>query len=311
MFHKARRLLIGPLLAVCASGAVLAIDVGAAGAGGVSATVKTRGALTLRAGATTASAWMGTVNNKAKVSVACKVNGQYVKGTVRKTTQWDRLTNGMFVSHAYVQSNRSFPACPPPPQVGAPTPGTRSGPLTTVSNAAFLAAAAGPAQASQREFRVPASVTLAQAILESGWGKSKLSMNDRNYFGMKCFGNPGTIAAGCHDYLTQECSAVTMTCWNIVDSFRVYNSPTDSFRDHGRQLATLSRYAPAFKYPNDPNQFAAEVHKAGYATDPNYTTKLVDIMTRYNLYQYDVKSAGKSSTVQSWPSVNPGAGPGR
>lgn len=289
MLHHARRLLIGPLLAVCASGALVAVDPTLAMAGSVSVTVKVRGGLTLRSAATSASAWTGYVKNKQRISLACRVNGQYVKGTVRKSAQWDRLTDGRYVSHAYVQGNKKLPVCPPPPPPAVVAgPGTTSGPLTTVSNTAFLAAAAGPAQASQREFKVPASVTLAQAILESGWGKSKLSMNDRNYFGMKCFGNPGTIATSCHDYLTQECSAVTMTCWNIVDSFRVYNSPTDSFRDHGRQLATLSRYAAAFNYPNNPNQFAAEVHRAGYATDPLYTQKLVDIMTRLNLYQYDL-----------------------
>ena len=231
---------------------------------------------------------MGSVPNKAKVSIECKVNGQYVKGRVRPTTQWDRLTDGKYVSHAHVSTSRSIPPCaPPPPPPRAGTAGTvrHNGPLTTVSNAAFLDAAAGPAQASQREFKVPASVTLAQAILESGWGRSKLSFNDRNYFGMKCFGNPGTIAVSCHDYVTKECNQATLACWTTVASFRVYNSPTDSFRDHGRQLATLTRYTAAFNYPKNPNQFAAEVHKAGYATDPNYTTKLVGIMQKYDLYQ--------------------------
>jgi flagellum-specific peptidoglycan hydrolase FlgJ len=149
----------------------------------------------------------------------------------------------------------------------------------------FIAAAVGPARASQREFKVPASVTLAQAILESGWGQSDLTRDDRNYFGMKCFGSPGRIAIGCHDYRTTECDP--LTCWEIVDSFRVYRSATDSFRDHGRQLATLDRYAPAFAYTNDPDRFAAEIHKSGYATDPEYPTKLVALMTRYNLYRYD------------------------
>jgi Mannosyl-glycoprotein endo-beta-N-acetylglucosaminidase len=285
MLRSPRRLLLGPLLALCASGTVLVVNPAAADAA-TTATIKVRGSLAARAAATSASAQYGRFKNKAKISIACKVNGQYVKGNVRKTAQWDRLTNGWYVSHAYVQTSRSIPACPPPPPPPAPT--VVSGPLTTVTNAAFLAAAAGPAQASQREFKVPASVTLAQAILESAWGRSKLSANDKNYFGMKCFGNPGTIAVGCHNYVTTECNPVTLACGQIVDSFRVYNSPTDSFRDHGRQLATLTRYAAAFNYQKSPNQFAAEVHKGGYATDPAYTTKLVNIMTTYNLYQYDL-----------------------
>jgi hypothetical protein len=290
MLRSARRLLIGPLLAVCASGAMLAVDAAAADAA-VNATVKLRsGTLKARVAATASSAQVGTLRNKARVAIACKVNGQYVKGTVRKTAQWDRLTSGQYVSHAYVVTSASIPNCPPPPAPIATLPAAPpAAPLTTVSNSAFVAAAVGPAQASQREFKVPTSVTLAQAILESGWGRSGLTKNDRNYFGMKCFGNPGTIAVSCHDYPTTEC--VGTVCTPQVASFRVYRSVTDSFRDHGRQLATLSRYAAAFDYPADPNQFAAEVHKGGYATDPEYTTKLVKIMTTFNLYQYDLATS--------------------
>ncbi len=285
MFRTARRLLLGPLVAVCASGAVLVVTAGAASADTVSATVT--GSTVYRTAASEWSESAGEARDNARVSIACKVNGQYMRGTVRKTTQWDRLTNGKYLTHAHVDTSKKIPACPPTnPSVPVPTAPT--GPLTTVSNAAFLAAAAGPAQASQREFNVPASVTLAQAILESGWGKSKLSANDRNYFGMKCFGNPGGIAVACHDYVTQECDKVTQTCFTTTASFRVYNSPTDSFRDHGRQLSTLSRYAPAFSYAKQPNQFAAEIHKAGYATDLTYTDKLVGLMVKYNLYQYDL-----------------------
>jgi flagellum-specific peptidoglycan hydrolase FlgJ len=284
MLRTARRLLIGPLLVMCASSAVLVLDGGIASAA-TSGTIKLRsGTVQLRANATSASNPAGSLRNKAKVTIACRVAGQYTKGTVRKTTQWDRLTDGRYVSHAYVQTSKAIPACPPP--VG-PTAAAPSGPLTIVSNAAFLAAAAVPAQASQREFKVPASVTLAQAILESSWGKSGLSLNDRNYFGMKCFGSPGPIAVGCHDYKTNECDLTK--CWQIVDSFRVYASATDSFRDHGRQLSSMSRYAAAFQYTKDADRFAAEIHKGGYATDPQYTTKLVKIMTQYNLYQYDLR----------------------
>lgn len=282
MSRIARRLLLGPLTVMCAAGAVLAIDAGAASASTLTGTVE--GTVVTRTAATNAAGEAGTVRSQGRVTIVCKVNGQYVKGAVRSTTQWDKLSNGKYLAHAYVQSDTNIPPCPAPD--ATPTPPT--GPLTTVSNAAFLAAAAGPAQASQRDFKVPASVTLAQAILESGWGKSKLSMNDRNYFGMKCFGNPGTIAVGCHEYVTQECDTVTQACYTTTATFRVYNSPTDSFRDHGKQLATLSRYAAAFNYQNNPNQFAAEIHKGGYATDPLYTDKLVNLMVKYNLYQYDI-----------------------
>lgn len=285
MFRSARRLLLGPLVALCASGAVLVVGAGAANADTITGTVT--GTTVYRTQASQASDAAGEVRANTRVAISCKVNGQNVRGTVRQTTQWVRMTNGKYLSHGQVHTDKKIPACPPT-NPAAPAPTAPSGPLTTVSNAAFLAAAAGPAQASQREFNVPASVTLAQAILESGWGKSKLSMNDRNYFGMKCFGNPGGIAVSCHDYVTQECDKVTQTCFTTTASFRVYNSPTDSFRDHGRQLSTLSRYAGAFAYAKQPNQFAAEIHKAGYATDLAYTEKLVNLMGKYNLYQYDL-----------------------
>jgi flagellum-specific peptidoglycan hydrolase FlgJ len=143
-----------------------------------------------------------------------------------------------------------------------------------------------PARATRDRYRVPVSVTLAQAILESGWGRSRLSRNDRNFFGKKCHrGGPGPIAAGCHDYETSECEGTA--CFRIVGSFRVYRSAGDSFQDHGLHLSSMARYAAAFRHTGEPDLFAAEVHRAGYATDPHYTTKLVGIMTKYDLYRYD------------------------
>jgi flagellum-specific peptidoglycan hydrolase FlgJ len=86
---------------------------------------------------------------------------------------------------------------------------------------------------------------------------------------------------------TQECTPAGV-CTTTVATFRTYSSSLDSFRDHGANIKSLSRYAAAFQYTSDPNSFIAEVHKGGYATDPLYTTKVVALMTKYNLYQYDV-----------------------
>ncbi len=280
MARPVRRLLLGPLLALCASAAVLAVDAGVANAA-TAATGKVRGTVKLRLAPALSAAPAGTLRNRAKVAVECRVTGQYVRGPVRGTSQWDRLTNGRYVPHAYVQTGAAIAPCPTP--VAAPV----SGPLSTASTAAFIAAAAPPAQQSQREFGVPASVTIAQAILESGWGRSNLAFVDRNYFGMKCFGNPGPIAIGCHTYRTTECDA--SHCFPIDATFRVYASATDSFRDHGRLLATSARYRPGFVYIRNPDQFVAEVHKGGYATDPEYTVKLTKLMALYNLYAYDLR----------------------
>ncbi|WP_426503296.1 sporangiospore maturation cell wall hydrolase GsmA [Dactylosporangium sp. McL0621] len=170
-------------------------------------------------------------------------------------------------------------------QAGAP-PVILPEPNGTMGQDEFIAAAVPGAQQSRREHGVPVSVTLAQAILESGWGKSALSTVDKNFFGMKCNGQ-GKYALGCRSHATSECTAAG-ACFSATASFRMYGGAADSFRDHGYTLASLARYSVAFQYGNDPNRFVAEMHKAGYATDPQYTVKLTGVMVKYNLYQYDL-----------------------
>jgi flagellar protein FlgJ len=249
----------------------------------VSGTVRSAGGLNTRTAPTASAPTAGKVANKSTVKISCEVTGQTVSGTVRKTNQWDRLTNGRYVSHAYIVIKANIAACPAPP----PPPPTVPGPTATMTNAGFIAASVAPAQQGFRQFGVPASVTIAQAILESGWGRSGLAANDRNYFGMKCF-SQGTIAVGCKVYRTFECDA-TGVCLPTDASFRSYASVVDSFRDHGKLLATASRYAAAFAYTTDANQFIVEVHKAGYATSPTYAANVQRVMQSYNLYQYDMR----------------------
>jgi flagellar protein FlgJ len=282
MLRSYRRVILGSLLALCATGAVVSVTATVAEAS-VGATIRTvTGAVKTRTGPTTKSTQVGTVANRARITIACRVTGEYVKGAVSRTTQWDRLTNGRYVSHAYVRSG-AIPVCPPPPP---PPVAVLSGPVGAMTNTQFIAASAGPAQQGWREYGVPASVTMAQAILESGWGRSSLTANDRNYFGIKCFSTtPGPIHVGCHVYRTSECQPI---CLPTTASFRVYASITDSFRDHGRFLTVNSRYRPAFGYTRNANQFAIEIHKAGYATSPAYATNLINLMVRYNLYQFDI-----------------------
>jgi flagellum-specific peptidoglycan hydrolase FlgJ len=155
---------------------------------------------------------------------------------------------------------------------------------------AFLAAAGPAAVSVKSEFDIPASVTAGQAALESGYGTSGLSTNDKNYFGFKCAsaGDPGPIATGCHPYQTTEC---TPSCHTVTAYFRVYRSMTDSFRDYGRLLTTSSRYTPALAYRHDPDEFIRRVAAAGYATDPNYPGKVITIMRDHNLYQLDSMTA--------------------
>jgi flagellum-specific peptidoglycan hydrolase FlgJ len=236
------------------------------------------GSVNLRTGPSTAAAVASALASGAKVTLVCAANGTTVSGTVRTTSQWDRTDKVQYVSHAYVES-ATLPLC-----AGSTTPTTS----VALSPAQFIAAAVPGAQVGWRQYGVPASVTIAQAILESGWGRSSLSATDRNYFGIKCFnGNHGTLASGCHVYTTQECTAAGK-CFTTSATFRTYTSMTNSFRDHGSFLTTNSRYKPAFTYTRDANKFIWNVWKAGYATDPNYYTKITGIMSANNLYRYDI-----------------------
>jgi flagellar protein FlgJ len=240
----------------------------------------TDGAVNVRTGPSTTAPVKRKAVNGAKVHGVCGVVGTLVNGTVRSTIQWNRLTDGSYISHAYVVTPtlRLCPGTPAAPAVTAPT----------ITPAQFLAVAVPGAQRGWREYGVPPSVTIAQAILESGWGRSSLSVTDRNYFGIKCQGTGfGKLANGCHVYRTTECTKAG-ACFATSASFRTYASMTHSFRDHGSFLRVNSRYKPAFAYTRDANKFIWAVWKAGYATDPKYFTKITTLMASYKLYQYDV-----------------------
>ena len=144
---------------------------------------------------------------------------------------------------------------------------------------AFFAMAVGPAQASQRQTGVPASVTLAQAILESGWGDSH--MDDAwNFFGIK--------AQAGEPFVVKRTREVVNGQDIFIDAkFRRFSSMEDCFCEHGRFLRDNPRYAPAFK-TTDCESFARAVHAAGYATDPSYGDLLVRLIRQNNLGRYDV-----------------------
>ncbi|MFT4294523.1 MAG: glucosaminidase domain-containing protein [Micropruina sp.] len=155
-----------------------------------------------------------------------------------------------------------------------------------VDREAYIAKAAEAAKASKKKYGVPRAVTIAQSILESGWGKSGLTTKYHNYFGMKCGAvvspyQKGCVALSSYEYVGGKKK-------KYVSRFRVYSSMEKSFLDHGRLLNYADRYNPAFKYPNDPDKFIRAVHKAGYATDPNYATSVINTMRQWNLYRFDV-----------------------
>jgi len=132
-----------------------------------------------------------------------------------------------------------------------------------------------------RIYKIPASITLAQGILESGSGKGTLATKANNHFGIKCHGWKGKKVYHDDDE-RQEC-------------FRKYNNPDDSFRDHSEFLAKRKRYANLFKLRiSDYKSWAKGLRKAGYATDKRYPQKLISIIERYELFQYDKEVLGKN-----------------
>ena len=124
------------------------------------------------------------------------------------------------------------------------------------------------------QFGIPASITLSQGILESGVGKGRLAVEANNHFGIKCHDWNGKKIYHDDDE-EQEC-------------FRKYDNPEYSYRDHSLFLTNRGRYSFLFDFKRDDyKQWAKGLKKAGYATDPKYPQKLIDLIERYELYKYD------------------------
>jgi flagellum-specific peptidoglycan hydrolase FlgJ len=166
----------------------------------------------------------------------------------------------------------------------------------TATQQAFINEIAGGAMATQRKYGVPASVTIAQAIDESGWGQSVLAASDHNLFGIK-----GTGPAGTDEQPTQE--VINGQVVNLSASFQIYQDIAQSIDAHGRLLAGSGDYANAMSKSRDPNAFAAALTGI-YATDPEYGAKLVQLMEHYNLYRFDrAASGGEASGTASGGTV--------
>jgi flagellum-specific peptidoglycan hydrolase FlgJ/peptidoglycan hydrolase-like protein with peptidoglycan-binding domain len=151
------------------------------------------------------------------------------------------------------------------------------------------------ARASQQKWGVPASVSLAQFILESNWGRSMPGgPSSNNPFGIKAQQGEPAVAAQTHEVEHGE----TIT---IVARFRKFSSLAEAFDAHGALLATARIYAPVMLHRSDPDAFA-DALTGKYATDPRYGSKLKDLMRRNNLYQYDIGN----TTVALPPAFNGG-----
>lgn len=130
------------------------------------------------------------------------------------------------------------------------------------------------AERQQKEHGIPASIVLAQGLLESGAGKSELARTSNNHFGIKC-----TDWAGEKAYHDDD---------EKGECFRKYSKVLDSYEDHAQFLKTRPRYASLFQLqPTDYEGWAFGLKKAGYATDPSYAFKLISIIENYSLQKYD------------------------
>ena len=149
------------------------------------------------------------------------------------------------------------------------------------------------------EHNIPASITLAQGVLESGSGRSNLARKSNNHFGIKCHRGWKGKSVTHDDDKKGEC-------------FRKYKYPQTSYEDHSQFLISRRRYASLFKLGNrNYKGWAYGLRRAGYATDKRYPQKLISIINKYNLTKYDrikdsAKEAKKTTSKVAYHNVKKG-----
>ena len=145
----------------------------------------------------------------------------------------------------------------------------------------YVATFSPVASEEMKIYDIPASITLAQGILESGMGDSRLALAANNHFGIKCHSEWGGKRIYHDDDEKGEC-------------FRVYKDPRTSYRDHSLFLTSRPRYNFLFDLKiDDYKGWAKGLKKAGYATDPKYPDKLISLIERYRLGRFDSKKKKK------------------
>lgn len=141
------------------------------------------------------------------------------------------------------------------------------------------------ARTEMKAYGIPASITLAQGILESGMGYGRLAKEANNHFGIKCHKDWKGDRIYHDDDKKGEC-------------FRVYNDPASSYRDHSLFLKTRSRYDFLFEIKtNNYKAWAKGLKKAGYATDPKYPEKLISLIERFELNKFDLKKSKETEEI--------------
>lgn len=148
----------------------------------------------------------------------------------------------------------------------------------------YIATFAPVAQQEMLLYNIPASITLAQGILESGAGRSRLSVKANNHFGIKC-----------HDW---EGPSISHDDDRNNECFRKYKDAKYSYRDHSLFLTERKRYAFLFDLDiHNYKAWAKGLREAGYATDRKYPEKLINLIEKYQLYLYDDEVLGREGLV--------------
>lgn len=159
--------------------------------------------------------------------------------------------------------------------------------VTTEIVIAYIDSYKNIAKQNMAQFGIPASIILAQGILESGAGTGNLCNSANNHFGIKCHKDWQGPSVRHDDDAAQEC-------------FRKYEKSSDSFTDHALFITNRRWYSELFKLDkSDYVSWAKGLKAAGYATDPKYAEKLISIIERYQLNQYDTEVVGNLSTPNS------------
>ena len=147
------------------------------------------------------------------------------------------------------------------------------------------------AVSEMRRTGIPASITLAQGMIESDFGRSRLATEANNHFGIKCHNDWKGATIKHHDDKRNEC-------------FRKYPKPEESYYDHSDFLTSASRYSSLFELnETDYKAWAKGLKKAGYATNPDYANMLIRKIEEYELWRYDLrqKSTGKVPPKSEYP----------
>lgn len=140
-----------------------------------------------------------------------------------------------------------------------------------------------------KKYHIPASITMAQAILESGAGQSKLAREANNHFGIKCGGDWQGRQSYHDDDLPNEC-------------FRYYDDPLESYEDHSLFLTGRTRYASLFNLDiKDYRGWAHGLKKAGYATNPSYANRLIKLIEDYELWKLDSEDIDDFALKKKFP----------